>query len=560
MARRKSNKPEMISEAAWLIAAYIRLSREDNEGEDESLSITNQRRIIEEFVDDYFEDGSVIVDYYVDDGESGTTDYGRPQFQRLMNDIEKGRINCVIVKTPSRAFRNYADQGYFLESFFPRHQTRFISISNPRADSFMNPESITGLEMPIMGLMNDRFAAQTSEQIRRTFNSKRKRGEFIGAFAPYGYAKDPQDKNKLVIDEEAAEIVRTIFHWFVYDGMSKMGIAKKLNEQGVLNPAAYKRKKGLKFNTPHAVQNDGLWGAKTIHTMLENKMYIGHMVQGKQKIVSYKVHEQVQVPEDQWFVKEDTHEPVISKELFSKAQDIAKRDTRVPSGSKNVYLLSGFVQCADCQRALRRHKTKQYVYYICRTHVDKSKSACTKHSIREEKLIELVYAAVKAQILLVERLSDMVDRINESPIINTKAGRIDSLLESNAAELTRMQKAISSLYLDWKNGDITRDQYRNMKAEFEEKAQRLEQALDNLKDEKRVMEEGISSTNPVFAGFLQNKSIDQLDRGILSTMVDIILVHEDKTITIRFKNEDIFRMILEYINENMDALANDKAD
>jgi len=192
----------------WKIGAYIRLSRED--GADESMSVINQRKIIDDYILQHLDSESVAVDTYVDDGLTGT-DYERPAFQRLMQDIESGIVNCVICKTLSRAFRNYSDQGFFLENFFPRNKTRFISIGSPHIDSFLNPDIIHGLEVPLTGLINDRYAGRISEDVRRTFDTKRRNGEFIGAFAPYGYAKDPDNKNKLVIDRWLPRLYATSF-------------------------------------------------------------------------------------------------------------------------------------------------------------------------------------------------------------------------------------------------------------------------------------------------------------------------------------------------------------
>ncbi|MDR0287818.1 MAG: recombinase family protein, partial [Clostridiales bacterium] len=245
----------------WKIGIYIRLSCEDKEKEEDKVSrrragshppqnvdadasgsIVEQDKILTEWVKEYFrEEEYEVVDYFVDDGLTGTDDT-RDNFQRLMEYIEDGRVNCFVVKTLSRAFRNYADQGRYLEQVFPRLGVRFISTSNPFVDSYDNPEAINnGMEIPINGLMNDRFAAKTSADIRRTFDAKRRRGEFIGAFAPYGYIKNPEDKNSIIVDPEAAAVVRDIYNWFVLDGTSKRGIALKLNELGVLNPTAYKQ-------------------------------------------------------------------------------------------------------------------------------------------------------------------------------------------------------------------------------------------------------------------------------------------------------------------------------
>ena len=287
--RRTSDPRANSTQAIWKIGKYIRLSRDD--GNVVSESVVNQNKILDDEIPAFFEDGLYeVIDTYIDDGTSGTTDLERRDFQRMIGDMKSGRINCIIVKNLSRAFRNSANQGHFLEEFIPLYNTRFISLYQPRIDTFLDPEVVHSLEVSITGFMNEQYAYKTSADVRRTFRHKRENGEFIGAFAPYGYSKDPADKNALVIDEDAAQTIRDIFTWFITDGMSKAGIAKRLNELGVPNPTAYKRSKGFRYENPHATQNDGLWNPTTITRMLQDPVYIGVMRQGKQRVISYKVH------------------------------------------------------------------------------------------------------------------------------------------------------------------------------------------------------------------------------------------------------------------------------
>lgn len=213
MARIRRNSVEKVVSSqpkVWKVGKYIRLSRDD--GNSESESITNQRKILDEQIPGFFSDDYDIIDEYIDDGRTGTSDDTRPDFLRLVEDVKSGRINCIVTKNLSRAFRNSANQGKFLEEFIPLYNTRFISLYEPHIDTFLNPEVVHSLEVSITGFMNEQYAYKTSVDIRRTFDTKRKNGEFIGAFAPYGLMKKPDDKNSLMIDEEAAEVVRDIFH------------------------------------------------------------------------------------------------------------------------------------------------------------------------------------------------------------------------------------------------------------------------------------------------------------------------------------------------------------
>ncbi|CAB1240068.1 protein of unknown function [Ruminococcaceae bacterium BL-6] len=518
-----------MPEAGWKVAVYIRLSKED--GNDESLSVGNQKKIALDYLEHSFEGVCRTVDFYTDDGLTGT-DYDRPGFQRMLRGIEAGKIDCVVCKNLSRAFRNYADQGYFLENYFPRHGTRFITIGDPRVDSYLHPETIQNLEVPITGLMNDRFACRTSGDIRATFDTKRRNGEFIGAFAPYGYQKDPNNKNALVPDEEAARVVRRIFLWFAYAGMSKNGIARKLNEWAVPNPTEYKRRSGMKYHNPSGAGNDGLWSAGTVARILSNPVYLGHMVQGRQKVVSYKVHDKVPVPREKWFVKENTHAPVVDAETFERAQSLQQQNTRTAPSCGRLSLFSGFLRCSGCGKALSRKRAKNHVYYFCRTYREKSRTRCTRHSIREEDLRAAVLLAIQKQEELVRPFP--ADIRTPRPSGGWDGGR---LLALRRQAWKRVAAQIDSLYPDWKNGDLTRQEYHRLKEKLTKQAAALEQAVASLEQETEEEKEEKDADSGATAGA---RGILRLERGILAQLVSRIDVGEGG-ITIRFRFADPYQ-------------------
>ena len=552
MPRTRKNRTACASaEPFWKIGLYIRLSKEDD-NEDDSESIINQEKILRDFVDGYFELGNyVIVDVFADDGLTGT-DTARPDFKRLEGCIVRKEVNCMIIKSLARGFRNLADQQKFLEEFIPINGARFICTGTPFIDTYANPHSASGLEVPIRGMFNEQFAATTSEEIRKTFKMKRERGEFIGAFATYGYKKDPNDKNSLLIDEEAAEVVRSIYHWFVNEGYSKMGIAKRLNNMGEPNPEAYKKKKGLKYNNPNSSKNDGLWSASTVARILQNEIYTGVMVQGRHRIISYKVHKQIAVPEDEWFVVPNTHEAIIDRETFEKAQALHKRDTRTAPCRQDVYILSGFVRCAGCKKAMRRKTARNLAYYACRTFTDKK--TCSKHSIRQDKLEDAVLAALQVQIALVDELSEEIERINNAPVINRENKRLTLALKQAEKQLKQYHDASDSLYLDWKSGDITKEEYRRLKGKIAEQIAQLEQNISYLKEEVQVMADGIDTDDPYLTAFLKHKNIQTLNRGIVVELVNMVWVHENGEITVDFNFADEYQRILDYIENNHNIL------
>lgn len=524
----------------WKVGKYIRLSRED--GGQVSESVINQDKILSDELPSFFPDGLYqVVDTYIDDGTSGTTDLERRDFQRMIRDMKCGRINCVMVKNLSRAFRNSANQGRFLEEFIPLYNTRFISLYQPRIDTFLDPEVVHSLEVSITGFMNEQYAYKTSADVRRTFKHKREKGEFIGAFAPYGYAKDPENKNALVIDQEAAQVVRDIFSWFISEGLSKNGIAKRLNEYGILNPAAYKRSKGLRYENPHCKHNDGSWSPTTISRILQDPLYIGVMRQGRQKVISYKVHKRTAVPEDQWSVVEDALPAILDRETFQLAQDLHRRDTRTAPGMREVYLFSGLIRCADCGKGMARHTAGGHVYYQCRTYREKSREKCTRHSIRLDVLERAVLAAVQMQIELIDPIAEIIDEISHAPAERGRALRLDTLLEQRTRDLERMTALLDGLYMDWKNGDIARDQYRRMKVRLEEQSQQLREAVTQLQREREISSKGVDTEDPYLTAFLKHRNIDSLSRGLLVELVNTIYVHEDKSIEIEFNFADQYR-------------------
>jgi hypothetical protein len=523
------------AQITWRIAVYLRLSRED--GGEESGSVTNQKKILQEYLKNFFEGQYVIADFYVDDGLSGTDD-SRADFMRLIQDIEQGKVNCMLCKTLSRAFRNYADQGYYLEYYFPQKNVRFVSTGDPKVDTYTNPEAITGLEVPITGLMNDRYAAKTSSDIRRTFATKRRNGEFIGAFPPYGYLKNPEDKNHLILDDAIVPIKRDMLYWIIRDGMSLGGAARRLNELGIPNPTAYKRGLGWKYRNPKADMNDGMWTGSTVRKILLDKVNLGHMVQGKQRVVSYKVHDRITVPEEDWFIKENTHDPTFSLEEYDTLARLLARDTRTANGARTVRLFSGFMRCHDCGKALQRTSSKGNAYYFCRTYKEKSKEKCAKHAIREDRLCSMVLASVQAQIALLEAPRDIVEEIDRAPFAGAQSLCLEKLLKDRQRALEKTRSLSDNLYVAWQSGDITREDHRRMKTKFEEQIVQIAASIAALKEEQQRMGQGVDSGVAIFAAFLKHRNIRQLDRNVLAELVNAIFVHENTELTIVFRFAD----------------------
>lgn len=541
----------------WYIAIYIRLSREDSRCNDESESVTNQRKIILDFIEKNFENEQYeIIGIYIDDGRSGTTEDTRPEFQKLCRQIENGKVNCVICKTLSRAFRNYADQGKFLEQFLPSYGCRFIAINNPFVDTFANPDCTENMEIPINGLMNDRFAAKTSADIRRTFDTKRSKGEFIGAFAPYGYLKNPENKNALIIDEQAAEVVREIFSLYI-GGKSKNGIVHHLNDRGTPCPALYKNQvQGLKYQNPHFDPTaNPLWSDTTIHEILKNRMYCGDMVQGRYRVKSYKVHIQERVEESEWYIVPNTHEPIIDRKTYEKVQRILAKDTRTSPQNDTLYLFSGFLKCADCGKSIARHKVRGNVYYYCTTYKNRSKKLCTKHTIRHNRLEAAVLYAIQQQIYLVLDYTKSVEQINKAPLVKSQIKKISEAIlqkEKALAKITRYKQAI---YQDWKDNIISQSDYFHMREDYEREEDTLRKTLQKLEAERKEEENGVDIENPFLATFRKYENITELTRDVLVDLVDYIKIYEGENISIVFNFADELKRVVDFVEINSQLAA-----
>lgn len=537
--RRNAEESKKKRSPVWYIGAYIRLSRDD--GGDESLSVINQRKIILEFIGERFDNEEhQLVDFYVDDGRSGTTEEARPAFRRMTADIEAGRINCVICKTLSRCFRNYSDQGRFLEQFLPACRCRFIAISSPSVDTYTDPECTQSMEIPINGLMNDRYAAKTSADVRRTLDTKRRRGEFIGAFAPYGYRKAAENRNVLVMDEGAAPVVRDIFDWFVREGMNMGAIARRLNGLGIPNPTAYKTERGLAYRNSSGRNGDGLWSQKTVRDILRHPVYVGAMLQGRQAVVSYKVHKRYTTDPADWYLVEHTHQPIIDQALFDRAQVLLQRDTRTAPGRQKLYLFSGLLRCGDCGKAMVRNTSRNYAYYYCRTYREKSQERCTKHAIRADVLERVVLTAVQLQIALAEGLDQLTAELRAAPA-SSQAFRLEELKGQKSRELEKVNRLLDALYLDRRTGELSEEQYQRLKEQLESQASRLREELTCIREESGQKESG----DPYLQDFLSHCGIQRLSRGLLVELVRFIRIREGGGIEIEFSYADPYRPIVE---------------
>lgn len=515
----------------WKAALYVRLSKED--GSDISLSVQNQQKRLLDYLHEN-RDELIFAGLYVDDGFTGT-DTNRAAFQRMLLDIRARRVDCVIVKDLSRLSRNYIEAGHYMEHLFVELDVRFISLELPALDSFREPEMMNSILVPLQNVINDDFCRQTSIKVRSVLRNKRINGEFTGAFAPYGYRKDPQDKHRLLIDVEAADVVRDIFRWYVLDGLSKRGIAKRLNELGIPNPAQYKKRLGLAYQNPHTMENDGLWSAGTVSKILSNPTYLGHMVQGRSRVKSYKVHTQVSVPREEWIRVANTHAPIVSETLFEQAQERNAGHAKTAPNKDALQLFSGMVRCARCNKAMTRRTAKGRAYYACRTY--REKSTCMKSSIREDVLEAAVRCAIQVLLTgawsLQQRERYMMKTCGQGfQSIRTRRSRLEREYQKNL-------RALSSLYADYQSGEFSREEYLRMKDFLRERMVKSRLALARLEEEQRKEEACAQRRRMLVTSCMEPQAV--LDRGLLTALVRAIYVQENGGVCIAFRCMDPFQ-------------------
>jgi len=521
-------------------ASYSRLSREDGD-KMESDSIRNQKDLIADYA---AQRGIRIVSEYTDDGYSGTN-FDRPNFQRMMEDVKKKKINCIIVKDLSRLGRNYIETGRYLEKIFPFLGVRFIAI-NDHYDSADESGDADKIVIPFKNLINDAYCRDISIKIRSQLDVKRKNGKFIGSFAAYGYLKDPNDKNHLIIDEAAAEIVRTIFG-LKLNGFSAQRISERLEEMQVAPPLEYKRMCGLNFNSGFRSGRKPKWSIVTVNRILRNELYIGTMVQGKNRKINYKVKQSRPVDEASWIRVQETHEAIIPKPIFEIVQRLTELDTRTAPASDSVYTLSGFLRCGDCgQNMIRRtvvKKDKPYNYYYCSTY--KRGDGCTSHNISEAKLMTNVLAVIQHQIRLLVEADRILSAIDELPTQQLGVKSVDTQIAALEAEIERYKDLKSKVYKDMTDGVVSRDEFKDINTRFTDKINSAKTAQEELiaKREKLLSRE--NNSRPWMETFREYRNVSELDRKLIASLIASIVVYDTDTVEIHFHYEDEIQEMLE---------------
>lgn len=533
---------ENTTNQTYLCASYSRLSQDDGDKE-ESNSIVNQKALIRDFMSEYPE--LQLVEEYADDGFSGVN-FERPDFKRMMQDVKSQRINCIIVKDLSRFGRNYIETGKYLEQVFPFLGVRFIAI-NDSIDTSRAQSDAEQFVLPFKNLFNDSYCKDISTKVRSQLAIKRKNGDFVGSFASYGYVKDPGNHNQLIIDPEAAEVVRSIFTWKI-QGLSAERISDKLNSLGVLCPMEYKRLHGMKVSTNFRTNDKAKWSPVSVLRILKNELYVGVTTQGKTTTPSYKIKRLVEKPESEWDRVEGTHEAIISQDVFDAVQMLLMRDTRISPDEDQVYLFSGFLCCADCKlnmaRRTRRYKEKVYSYYSCAGF--RKKSGCTSHNISEKLLYDAVLAAIRQQYLLVTDMERLLKYAQELPDDPNSLHQYEVQIAKLKDEIRRNQEMKLRLVENLNDGILTREEYLELSAIYDTRIRDSRLAIRNVETERDGMKD-IPLENEWLTTFKKYQNVDKLDRVMLAELIQVIEVHENKQITVHFKFEDQIQRAIDYL-------------
>lgn len=529
----------------WNATLYLRLSRDDGDKE-ESNSITGQRELLRDYISQRPELREFAV--RVDDGFSGST-FERPSFQKMIEDVKAGRTDCIIVKDLSRFGRNYLDAGEYIEKIFPFLGVRFIAV-NDNYDSLGDKKASDDLIIPFKNLINEAYCRDISVKIRSQLEIKRKNGQFLGSFAAFGYLKDEQNKNKLVVDQYAADIVRDIFKWKL-EGVSPQDIADALNKLGVLSPMEYKRSLGMKFTTSFKTNAKAVWSAGTVIRVLKNPIYTGVLVQGKETTPSYKVHKRITKDESEWSIIEDSHEAIISKIDFDSVQKALKCDTRRSPGGKAVGLFSGMIFCGDCGASMVRKTVpageKKYVYYVCSAH--KQDKSCSPHRIRDNALEEIVLDSLKQHISEVVDMSELLAITDTAPLRTAQAQKVQRQLDKKHEEYEKLQKLLMSLYENLTDGIIDREEYTRLKASFTARADEAEKQMDALREQLEDIHNH-GTENAWMNEFIKRQGLTTLDRAVVVALIDKILIHSNDVVEIIYRWQDEFAWQLDILRSS----------
>jgi len=516
----------------WRACLYLRISKEDGDKE-ESESITNQRALLLSHAEKL--SGVTVVATKIDDGWSGAN-FQRPAFIEMMEEIRAGKIDCVLVKDLTRFGRNFGESGKYIEHVFPFLGVRFVS-ANDGIDSANKKGRSDDIVVPFLNLISDAYCRDISIKIRSQLDVKRKKGDFVGAFAVYGYKRGDDsevgyNRNRLLVDDPAADIVKMIFQWKL-DGLNAEAIANKLNTLGIPSPMAYKKLQGLNFSTSFAISGKTKWSAMAVFRILKDETYTGTLIQGKVATPNHKVKKKFQKPTSDWARVDGMHEPIINIGDFNLVQRLLERDTRIsPKDGESVYPFSGMARCGLCGENMIRKTShsngKAYVYFVCCRR-------CRGSRIKEELLAECVKMALQSHIDNIMNLDRVLQFINDLPLKQDEVQKLDGQITAKRAEMSRYEALVLSLYENLQSGIINEAEYRQMKTRYNSLHADTEKAINSLNREITDIINAGSQKNRWIEQFKEYQNFAELSRRMVVSLVDVITIHPGNKLDLLFR-------------------------
>ncbi len=495
---------------------YIRLSKEDRNKinkDDDSESITNQRRML---LDYCLQNGLDVYDIYNDEDFSGS-DRERPEFRRLIEDARSKKFDIVLCKTQSRFARDVEIVEKYINGLFPIWGIQFIGV----VDNTDSANTRTLKQRQISALVDGWYLSDLSENVRATLSSKRKEGLWVGAFAPYGYIKDPENKNKLIVDEEAAEVVRYVFSLYL-SGLGITSIAKRLNDEHIPNPASYKQAHGQPFQNAHKECSD-LWHTYSISRMLSNEVYIGNVVQGMSENVSYKSTKKRLKKREEWDIVEGVHEPIISRDIWERVQSLRAEKPKSLNRYDSVNVFAGKIRCAECGGSMRIFYNRRSRYYRCSTKFI-AEERCTGHYISDKVLRRVVLSEVQklyADCVDEKKAANRLEGLNG---LENKRIKLDAALKKLDKEIGRLDKRLESIYIDKLDGVITFEDFAVLKTRFTKDKERCLKKRDAIVEEQVEIKKRQTDSESRLEIIRRFKDIRELDFETVQTLIDHIEV------------------------------------
>lgn len=545
--------------------AYVRLSVLDGHQCD-SDSIENQEALVRAYVES---DPSLsLFSVYSDNGETGV-DFERDDFERLLDDIRAGKVDCVIVKDLSRFGRNYIEAGEYLEKIFPFMGVRFIAV-NDGYDS-IDPAASDSLSIHLKNLVNDVYARDISQKICPVLQEKQERGEFIGNWAAYGYLKSAEDKHRLVVDEETAPVVRDIFQWRLI-GMDYQEIAKRLTELGIPSPSRYRFEKGMVKSKRFAAS---VWTGQVIKNMVRSEVYLGHVVQGKTRKALWKGQKRTTQPREKWTVVKNTHEAIIDRQTFDEVQRMAEQDKQTFDDRQGAFpeiinpenILKGLVYCGDCGRKLVRqrrvHESKvknpgihvRYFFY-CHTHAEDS-SRCVGIRVPEDTLLETVSQVIRSHFATALDMERLIKSAGRKALALSKKQEILHRIMQAEEQLDRIARLRETLYDDYLDHLMDEHDYLYARNRYIEQEEEQRALLEELESQNAAVMEPGTGEPAWLRALLSIHETSELTRGMVLELIDRIIVYSSSNIAVRLRFEDEYECMKERLFPPMGVAASE---